>query len=385
MQEKYITYWEVIVFFASMLLFGVILFFRADTLIASDIKAHVQLIQSVARGASLPPANFMFYLLVYTIAIFNIETLPLYIATVLILSLSVAAKFTISRVFLIQHYRSALKNNVAPEAIIPFISILLLIVFSLPTNNFYIGQIPPNVWHNSTVIFVMPFALLLFWLTYNQLVHPTVNRTVPITILCILNILIKPSFFFVLFFAYPLMLLRCFGLRQYPWKNLIPIVIGSFIAAVMYYLIYKLSFGNIIAGGSGIAFRPFWIWAHLSKNITLSLIFSLVFPITYLGFYREDFMKHMILQYAVIAYLIAITIAILLSETGPREFHANFFWQAIMCSYILFLVTAALYVEKFITTGMRDWKNMIILISFISHVVAGILYLVKFFYTNSYY
>jgi len=48
------------------------------------------------------------------------------------------------------------------------VSFTLLFVFSLPsvqvfTNKFYyLGQFTPNVWHNSTTIFLMPFALLLF-------------------------------------------------------------------------------------------------------------------------------------------------------------------------------------------------------------------------------
>jgi hypothetical protein len=378
-QKKYITPFEAVVFFASLLLFGAILHFHIST----DIQRHAETIQKVANGSLLPPANFMYYLTVYTIALFNTETSFLYSSSILVLSLSVTIKFTITRTSAVQYYRHILRDDAISDTPIILASVLLLVVFSLPTNTIYLGQIPPNVWHNSTTIFVMPFALSLFWLSYNQLVQPTTTGAVLITILCVLNALIKPSFFFVFSVSYPLMLLRRFGLGRYRWRNLLPVVVGSIAVVVMYYLTYRLSFGNLDISESGIAIRPLSVWSHFSSNIALSLVFSLVFPIVYLGFYWKDLMKHALLQYAVVAYLISISIFALFSETGPREFHGNFFWQSVICSYILFLVTTVLFAEKVKTLGVRDWRNITILVAFTSHVIAGVLYLVKVFYTKN--
>jgi hypothetical protein len=92
-----------------------------------------------------------------------------------------------------------------------------------------------------------------------------------------------------------------------------------------------------------------------------------------------------LLQYAVIGYLIAVSICTILTETGPRQFHGNFFWQNIICSYILFLVLSVLFAEKIKTSGSRDWKNITVLAAFAARVIAGVLYLVKFLCTKSYY
>jgi hypothetical protein len=180
------------------------------------------------------------------------------------------------------------------------------------------------------------------------------------------------------------MLMSRFASRRYLWHDLVPVIVGLIATGTMYYLIYELSFGNIYAGKVGIAIRPLHVWSHYSSNIALSLIVSLLFPIVYLGFYWKDLMKHALLQYAVVAYSISILIFALLSETGRREFHGNFFWQSAICSYILFLVTTVLFAEKIKALGVRDWKNTTTLVAFISHVIAGVLYLAKCLYTKSY-
>jgi hypothetical protein len=378
-QKRYITHLEVIVFFGSLLLFGAILFLQIST----DIQRHAETIQRVANGSLLPPANFLYYLTVYAIARFNTETSFLYPSSILILSLSVTAKFTITRLSATQYYRDILSDNTTSDTPIILASLLLLVVFSLPTNSIYLGQIPPNVWHNSTTIFVMPFALSLFWLSYKQLAQPTTTGVVLVSILCVLNVLIKPSFFFVFALSYPFMLLRRYGFRRNLWPNLLPVVIGSFAAVAIYYLTYRLAYGKLYLGESGITIRPLSVWSHFSSNIALSLVFSLVFPIVYLGFYWKDLMKRALLQYAVVAYLISISIFALFSETGPREFHGNFFWQGVICSYILFLVTTVLFAEKVKTFGVRDWKNITILVAFLSHVMAGVVYLAVVFYTRN--
>jgi len=380
MTKNYLTRSEVVVFFVSLLIFGGILGLRVRT----DIQNHAQFVKDVADGSLSPPANFLYYLVIYFFAAFTTNMHLLYGSSLLVLTLSVTAKFSITRVMSTQYYKSVRSFNAAVEALIYLACGLLLFAFSLPNGKtFYLGQIPPNVWHNSTTIFVMPFALGLFWLSFEQLVRPTTSRVVAIAVLCVANVLIKPSYFFVFVLSYPLMLLKQFGLGRELWRNLVPVVIGSVTTCVLYYLIYKLSYGNIQGGEAGIAIRPLSVWSHFSSNILLSLILSLVFPLVYLGLYWTDLIKNMILQYAVLSYSIAVTLYSLLSETGPRELHGNFFWQCVICSYLLFAVTTALSVEKIELFGWHYWKNRLVILAFLSHVVAGAIYLARCFYAKS--
>ena len=53
-------------------------------------------LKNAIEGVGIFPANFFYYLVVYTIAFFNTDTLSLSIASILVLSLAVAAKFSLT-------------------------------------------------------------------------------------------------------------------------------------------------------------------------------------------------------------------------------------------------------------------------------------------------
>jgi len=370
MQVRGVTYWDAIVWAASLAIFGGLFLLNIHT----DIQAHVEIMQMVSRGEVQVPATFLYPLVVYMLAFFRTETVPLLIASAIILSLSVVSKFIISRL-IFEQSAQVFEEGKFPGRIITTLSLLLLIAFSLPTKTVYLGQIPPNVWHNSTTIAVMPFALALFWFSFQQLVEPKDKRIITITILCIINILIKPSFFFVFCLIYPLMLLFHFRLNKKTWQNLVPIVTGSIVLVGLYILIYIFSFGNVHTEKAGIAFYPLRVWSNYSSNIPLSLLASLVFPLAYLGCYFQDFVKNSLLRYATMFYIGAVGIFALLAETGPREFDGNFFWQCVICSYILFLVLLICFAEKIQRFGILNWRNILVAIAFSSHVIAGIVYL----------
>jgi hypothetical protein len=395
-------YWEIGVFLGSLSLFGAILVFGIGT----DIQIHADVIRRVREGSLLPPANFLYYLVVSAITLFGTSKVALYVASSITLATAETAKFTITRKIVAKYCSGSLGGGHRPGVMIPLFSVLLLVAFSLPANavlknlllvalglptgnllkeHFYLGQIPPNVWHNSTTIFLMPFALLLFWLSYEQLIRPTRRGVVLITVLCMLNVLAKPSFFFVFSVAYPIMLARCFGLGRKLWWNLLPVAVGTLLVGGMYFLIYRLNFGSPQLERSGIAVRPLLVWSHYSTSIAVSLASSLMFVIVYSCFNWRDLTKSLLFQYALVAYLIAVGIFSLLIETGSREFHANFFWQCVVCSYLLFMVVLMIFSERVGRIGMRGWKEKVILLTFLAHVISGAGYLVRLFATGSYF
>lgn len=383
---EYISYWGIAVFIISLLIFTEII----QLGIKSDIQVHINYIEDIINKVSTPPANFLYYLTLYTIAFFNTGFIPLCIASVITLSLAVTAKFILARRFAIYYYKGitiSKGQNIPSYRIIALLSALSIFAFSTPTSkilqgSYYLGQIPPNVWHNSTTIFLMPFAFLLFWISYQQLLRPTKYRIYIITLLCILNILIKPSFYFVFCFIYPLMLIKSFGIKKEFWLNLFPLVIGSFLIVIQYYLIYKLGFSNMDEDKSGISIGLFTVWSHFSPNIAISLLASILFPLAFMCIYWKDFLNNLLLQYSVLAFLIAVVIFCVLIETGPRLYDGNFFWQCVVCNYILFLVVSLMFYEKILSIGMTKWYNIIILICYVIQVESGFVYLVKLFTTH---
>jgi hypothetical protein len=379
-------FWSLCVLVASFAYFYAIFALKVE----SDLADHALSIRDFIDGKILPPTNFLFYIVVYITALFKTDATSLFVASSLILAVAVAAKFIITRQLFKQHmgrlFPESSSNNLSIG-----LSLSMLVVFNLPLlysifrGQYYIGQIPPNVWHNSTTIFLMPFALLLFFKSYEQLEQPSSKGILPLVVLVVLNILAKPSFFFVFCLIYPLMLLRVFGLKKSFWQNLTPVVAGVILVAFEYYLTYKLSFGNLQGSTSSISIDPFRVWRLFSNNIPLSLLASLVFPLAYLAIYWKDLLENHLVQYSVLAYLVGLAIFCLLAEPGPRITHGNFFWQAIVCSYLLFLVLLIQFVNKVKQFGLKNWRNGLILTAFSLHALSGIIFLARFIVTRTYF
>jgi hypothetical protein len=133
---------------------------------------------------------------------------------------------------------------------------------------------------------------------------------------------------------------------------------------------------------SGIGIGLFMVWSHFSSNITISLLASILFPLAFLCIYWKDILKNLLLQYSVLAFLIAVVIFCVLIETGPRLYDGNFFWQCVVCNYILFLVVSLKFYEKIRSIGMTKWYNILILICYVIQVESGFVYLVKLFTTH---
>lgn len=378
--KRYVFRWETLVFIGSFLIFGAIVHYGMK----SDLDAHYGYITPIVEGRHPVPAAFLYYLVVYIFALFQTKAIFLQVSTVFVLSSSMVAKYLVTKHVLTGYLDKAMPGNDA-KSMIALFSLALLIVFSLPTNTISLGQIPPNIWHNSTTIFLMPFALLLFWVSYRNLLEPTMRGYVMITVLSVLNVLIKPSFFIVYLAVYPLLLLKLYGFKREFWLGLVPIILVSVLLLAVYYFTYESSYDGTKQGDAGVVIKPFWVWSKYSSNIAVSLVASLVFPITYMVIYFRDLLRSLFLQYALTGFVVAIVIAALFTETGTREFHGNFFWQSIVCNYILFLACVAMFIEKLSKAGFANWKNVVVLIAFILHVGSGINFLFHYMDTGRFF
>jgi len=385
-----ISYVEASIFIISGLIFSGIIFFNCTP---KDILFHAVYLVNIINENVLPPANFLYYLTIYAVSFFSEELLPLCISSVLVLSLAVTSKFVITQRFVLSYFQKDSTENgqgVPPDTVIRLISLILVFAFSIPLGYFmgrayYLGHIPPTVWHNSTTIFLMPFALLLFWVSYQQLFQPTRPRMFLITVLIVLNILIKPNYFFVFCIAYPLMLIRFFGFRKQFWINISPVVIGAVLLAIEYYAIYRLGYSNLYAEKSSVVVRPFMVWLLFTHHIGVAFLSSVLFPLAVTVLYWRDIRDSSLLQYSGLSFLIAVVIFCLLAETGPRLTDGNFLWQCIVCNYILFLVAAVLFLEKIYAGGMSRWKMGLISSLYVLHFLSGVGYLMKVFATKEFF
>jgi hypothetical protein len=379
------------------------------TPISTDINLHAEAIIRIANGNLSIPFNFLYYALIYIITFFSTDMKTIYLASILVLSCSIVAKYLITKQFLIKNLilpstsLSSFSNHKVTDRFYQVYSLILTFVFSLPLSlmvggYYYLGNTPPNIWHNSTTIFLMPFALLLFWQSYEQIKTPKADRVVWISLLIIVNIIIKPSYFFVFLVCYPIFFIKNFGWTKLTLINLIPILIGCFLLGIQYLGHYIWEIGSLSEkGGHGVTISLFTVWSHFSPDIPLSLLGSLLFPLLCIIFHWKTAVNHLLIKYACFQYLIAITIFAVFMENGPRQYHGNFGWQCIVASYILYLSASILFLEKLGLNKNNDVfsnlirstleispKNKLILITLMLHFLAGIGYILKIFITRGY-
>lgn len=392
---------DIIVFFISSIIFGLILLLDISP---RDLQMHGRFVQQwLSESKPLPP-NVLYYLVVSIFSFLKDNLNIIYLSSIFTLSLSVTLKFIVTKKIISDFFRlNKVGNNRHQKKYIILLSFLMLFVFSFPNiraiirlfyskceGSYYLGQISPNVWHNSTLIFLMPFALLLFWQSYQQLIDPQSNRIWIISLLIVVNIFIKPSFFFVFIIIYPMLLIDKFGFRKIFWLNLLPIIVGVLILYIEYHFIYVSPFDTTAKAGIKIAY--FHVWSHFLSSsspifILLSIVTSFCFPITYLIVYRKEFFKNILTKYAFFLSVTGLIIFSTLTETGTREFHGNFGWQNIICSYILFMVTGQLLLKKIISndTLLIEKKNKILILLYLLHFLSGIMYIGKAFLSRSLY
>lgn len=369
----------------------ILIYYYFTFIIDSDIVDHARIITNYAVDATHLPANFLYYFVVYLFSFFSSNTTVLCWVSVGVLAFATFFKYVLVKKIISSELPASYNN---PILLSPLVSFLLLFIFSLPSILIFKGlfcslSLTPNVWHNSTTIFVMPFVILLFWTSLQQLKEFQVKRLFLITVLIVTTVLIKPSFIFVFVVAYPIFLFKKQLFSKLFWINLIPIILAFFIIGIEYYFIYDTSKAE---DKSSIAIDLFHIintrYAHgnwmYSIGVFMSTIVSgFLFPIVLLFRNRVLFKEEMI-QFAIMCSIIGLIIGYSLYETGSRSLHGNLTWQNVMCSFLLFLV-CIVQLLKLIAANPLRWKAYRIEISiFALHFLSGILYFFKVVVTASY-
>ena len=392
LKGKLYKYFDIIFLFVfSGLLFSYLLHY-----VATDTQAHLDFVKRINSGVISYPPNFLFYFLINLLSGFSSKVIFMYPAAVLLLSLAVVFKYTISKKFIKSYL--IVKNDNSLELKIKLIVLALFFCFAIPDpvslvflKKMYLGKIVPLVWHNSTSILLFPFAILLFWKqlelfsSENKL---NFKKIFIVALLVIINIAIKPSFIFCylpvtfLFIVWEFKKDTIKGM----FVKLIPLIVGGGLILLQYYLIYKLNQGSIQGGESGVSLSaPFKVYSFFIPYWLIPFSFALSFalPIGSIILYRE-ILKFKPFLYALMLMIAGLLLSGFVIETGPRAAHGNFTWQNVICCYVLFLSIAAFFVPKFLSKFSWSRKELIIVGLFVVHFLSGLLYVFKLILTNSY-
>ena len=386
--KKYID--VILIFFLMVIIFTLILKFSR-----LDLHAHIAQAQKMNSDQASYPSNFLYYLLLNFFSFFNTNFYTRIGVAILLLSLATTAKYVISKTIIFEYL--SINKISYPINKIALFSLGLLLMFSIPDfyslftlDYWYLSRFPPTVWHNSTTIFVFPFAILLFWkqFLFMHSYSKTNFKTIIVLIgLVILNIIIKPSFLFVFIPVtgiYILITQWKKGLRKM-FIFALPSIVGILLLLFSYLLIYQLQTGSFQKESSSISLSPLFYlyqkWMPL-WYIPISLLISLLFPIILFFIFLKNKININLSTYTFSMTFLAILISAFVIETGPRETHGNFIWQNIIAVYILQLVSTILYIQYRINPQKSMIKKNILLFIFSLHIISGVLYISRIILFN---
>jgi hypothetical protein len=355
----------------------------------SDLGQHAGFAQQMLSGEMPVPGNFLFYWLVNLFSFFSGKAFLTKISLCFLIAIASTFRFFLSQKIVLKSFNNTFRSEHTYWVSV-LIGLSLMFVFAIPLPGyfvngfFYIGNFVPNVWHNSTTIFLFPFAIILFYLSYMQLITLSLRRNIWISILIILNVFIKPSYLFVFVCVYPFFLLYKYKLNKEFWLGIGPVLFGIFLVVLEYCMIFQNA--NLHNKEmSAVIFKPFVSYTYYSHlwQLPLSLIFSLLFPISYVIMRFPKLKRDLLFWFTFLSFIVALLIYFLIAESGPRATHGNFYWQIVICTWLCFFITVIALLKDIESMGLT-MKNRFLLSLYSVHVLIGVVYFARLFIVKSY-
>jgi hypothetical protein len=370
-----------------MSLFWLIVF-KCD--VATDIQAHAEIARNTVSGQLAMPVVFLYFSSLAVLTGFSKNLIDYHFAAIALLGVAVAAKYYLTKQFF-EDQSSTNRRGIRHPSLL---AVCMIFVFANPRWLFtfgkpmYLGQLTPNVWHNSTVIAVMPFSILLFIKAY-RLVHVeakdvTIRDVGTLSCLVAVNAAIKPSFLFTLVPTVFTIIFIKIVRKEFKGRlffETLPYFFAIFLIAIQHFAIYSSS--PKPAEPSRVVIAPFKVWSSFTSNIWASVATSLLFPISYIVLTRSIW-RSKLFQFALLNWLFAIIIWILFAEEGKRSADGNFYWQIVIGTYLIFLTLLSHFAYQTYSSKRGKFKRNFLIFTFFLHLSSGLTYLVKILVLKTY-
>jgi hypothetical protein len=332
------------------------------------------------------PGNFLFEILNFVFAGFSTATARLNVSLFLVLGLATGIKVWLSARFVVSE-DAATSGSVARGPYLLGVivaAVLCAFTFCLPAQNYYLGEMPPNVWHNPSTILLMPFAVGLFLASLSFLRDGDSKYLWISFILGILNIAAKPSFILCFLPIFPLAALLRFGLGRELYRAALLVLAIACVLGLQYIYVFVVDpSGSTLVASSGVTIAPLLVWKDYTTEIPRAILASYLFPAVALVLGGAAVRRNDAVRYALALAIVGLLEYGLLAERGARALEGNFTWQAIVTQYILFLALIASLIP-----WLRDrpWgiRQAIVVLTFGAYVWAGVHFLLHWFATKSY-
>src|SRR5690606_24800109 len=242
-----------------------------------------------------------------------------------------------------------------------------------------------TIWHNSTLICVFPFCILLVWKTFDWFRSGKLKDLGLMFLLGFIIILIKPSFLFCYIPALPLFIfIRDRELSKGLIQSLA--LVSALFAMLMVekYLIFTwdpvLDTLYTPEEKSQMVVDPLRIWLHLSQEPIFDFVSSFPLLIGFLILRRKKAFESPLFGFSLLLLFFAVLVYLLFAETGFREFHANFYWQIPIALFLCHLSILQSVVKQFLVEGKKMKGRYILIFSlYIIQAASGIGYWLRIF------
>lgn len=375
----------VCVFIVMLLVFSYIMFVIKEN---SDLCAHVRIAQNMLTAHKLFSNNFLMYFLINLLTLFTGYELWMQTVLVILISISNTIKYWLVR-DAFKEWTTETTAKLSSAALL-FVYVIPLMYFLKPfgifmsANNMYLGYYVPNVWHNSTILCMMPFSIACYLLSAKQFNEYSDKRNWQITLLLTISTLIKPSFFFIYLIAYPIVMLKSYGAGKELFKSLLPLLCGGICLLYEYITIYYGGGDD----GSGVVINIMPLFnVEFWKSHALYLLVSFILPLSFLCLYSKLIYKDNEFWFVLIMLICSLGLMWCCQETGPRAAHGNFNWSAIAATWFVYyyiLKTILQHCEWHSLQNGGGYSYTAVLALFALHVVMGFVYLGKFLITHNF-
>ncbi len=316
----------------------------------TDIQLHVGMLQNALRGQGSVPTNFGFYAVVRIASGFSERPGYLLAAAIGVIGLAwggLVAASGYAGADLLE--RRLVGEEVAASLPGPLLALLAAtgscLVFPLPASfeGWYLGLLPPNVYHNSTIICALPFNVLAFWLGVKQLAvirrPAALTDDVVLALVLVIGAIFKPSYAFAFIPAYAVLFMRQFGLRL-PVLGRLAVALLPVLLVIAGQLLWTRQHPHdTLYGASNLAlgwpagWRTF-VPGFGPARVAACAASSLLVPVAAYAL-RPAWLRRRPHQLALGSLLAGLLLFLLVHETGLRARHGNFIWQVVAASHVL--------------------------------------------------
>lgn len=364
----------------------------------TDIQLHVSMLYNVCLGQGSVPANAGFYELVHMLSGFTCNPGRLLIIAIIVVAMAWGGLVGVSAyggLALLKRRTLATGFSEAAntKGMVLLAAVGSCLLFPLPVNtvSWYVGLLPPNVYHNSTIITAMPFSIAAVVLGTRRLTSGGDARwdnELYLALILVVGAIFKPSYAFAFVPAYAVLFLWQFRFQIAQVLRLTMTVVPV-LAVILGQLMWTNHHPQDTLGGAsrlGFAFPAGWhtfVPNYSGWHVLGCAVSSFLVPIVAYGL-RPDWLRLPAHRLGLLSLLTGLSVFLFVYETGPRASHGNFIWQVIAANHVLHWIILLAALTWTPTTKNQKHKKNGLMSLLVLEVLCGIIYMINALFVGVY-